>query len=194
MTTPELILASTSSWRRLLLERLRVPFRCVAPDVDETALAAGLHEPELIARTLAKAKALAVARSCPEAIVIGSDQVCALGDRVLGKPGDAAGAAQQLLALQGQEHRLITAVAVAHRGQMERFTEVAVLRMRSLDEGEVQRYVAAERPFDCAGSYRIESLGIALFESIHCHDHTAIVGLPLLRLCAVLRGLGLTVP
>jgi septum formation protein len=194
MTAPELILASTSSWRRMLLERLRVPFRCVTPDVDETALSAGLHEPELIARTLAKAKALAVARSCPEAIVIGSDQVCALDERVFGKPGDAEGAVKQLLALQGREHRLITAVAVAHRGQVERFTEVAALHMRALDEGEVQRYVAAERPLDCAGSYRIESLGIALFESIHCHDHTAIVGLPLLRLCAVLRGFGVAVP
>jgi len=122
------------------------------------------------------------------------DPVCAFGDRIFGKPGDAAGAVAQLQALQGQEHRLITAVAVAHRGQFERFTDVATLRMRELASDEIQRYVAAEQPFDCAGSYRIESLGIVLFEQIHCHDHTAIVGLPLLQLCAVLRRFGLAIP
>lgn len=191
---PELILASTSPYRRDLLLRLGVPFRCQAPGVDEASAIGELRDPEAIARTLAKAKALAVARQHPEAIVIGSDQVCALGDRIFGKPGSSDQAVAQLLALQGREHRLLTAVVVAHRGELHRHLDVTTLQMRALEPAEVQRYVAADQPFDCAGSYRIEARGIALFTAIHSHDHSAIIGLPLLATCETLRRLGVAVP
>lgn len=191
---PELILASTSPYRRALLERLGVPFRCIAPGVDEVAAAAGLSEPEAVVRARAKAKAMAVARTHPFAIVIGSDQVCVLGDAILDKPGTAAAAVQQLLRLHGREHRLLTAVVVAYRAQTDWFVDQTRLRMAYLTEPQIERYVAADQPLDCAGSYKIESRGIALFEAIHTHDHTAIIGLPMLRLCRVLRELGLELP
>lgn len=191
---PPIVLASTSAGRRALLERLGVRFACESPAVDEHAAAAGLREPSAIARTLAKAKALAVARRQPDAIVIGGDQVCALDDRILGKPGTRDAARAQLQALRGREHRLLTAVAIVHRGQIHRILDETTLRMRDLTDAAIDRYLAHDEPFDCAGAYRIEGRGITLFESIHSHDHTAIVGLPLLAVTAALAGLGVELP
>ncbi len=193
-TDMNLILASTSAYRRKLLERLGLPFRSVAPGVDERAIESRGGDPLDLAERLARAKAEAVAAREPDAVVVGSDQLVVFEDHVLGKPGTAARAVEQLLAMAGREHQLITAVAVADGGKVEVKTNVARLRLRPLDEDEVARYVAADRPLDCAGSYKIESLGICLFDRIESSDQTAIIGLPLLTLCAMLRARGFPLP
>lgn len=191
---PDLVLASTSPYRRELLQRLRMPFTCRAPGVDEVAARQGLTEPAAIARELARRKALAVAAHHPAAFVVGSDQTATIDGDVLDKPGTPARAVAQLQRLQGREHQLLTAVAIAHPGGLVEFLDVTRLCMRTLEPTEIDRYVAADQPLDCAGSYRIESLGIALFAGISCEDQTAIVGLPLLRLAAELRQLGFCIP
>lgn len=191
---PELVLASTSPYRRDLLQRLRLPFACEAPGIDEAAVKARLRDPAGLATELARQKAAAVAARHPGALVIGSDQVATIDGDVLDKPGTAERAAAQLQRLQGREHALLTAVAIAHPGGVATFLDVTRLCMRSLTGEEIERYVAADRPLDCAGSYKIEGLGIALFAAITAEDQTAIVGLPLLRLAAELRQLGLAIP
>ena len=190
----DLVLASTSTYRRDLLQRLRVPFSCVAPGVDEAALKATRLDPMALAAELAQRKARAVAARHPGAIVIGSDQVATIDGEVLDKPGTAARAVAQLQRLQGREHQLLTAVSIVHPGGEANFGDVTRLCMRVLSAAEIERYVAQDQPLDCAGSYKIESLGIALFAAISCEDQTAIVGLPLLRLAAELRQLGLVTP
>jgi septum formation protein len=188
-----LVLASTSRYRRQLLERLGVPFECVAPGVDEDTFKAVEQNPERLAQRLARAKAEDVARRHPEAVVIGSDQVAEVGGAILGKPGTAAAAVEQLLRLQGREHRLITAVALATPDEVVEFTDVTVLRMRRLDRAALLRYVEADQPLDCAGSYKIEARGRALFEAVESADHTAITGLPLLWLKGELVRLGFVI-
>lgn len=188
------VLASTSPYRRELLGRLGIPFTAVAPACDEDALKDPALAPQALAERLAEAKALSLAGTQPDAAVIGSDQVCALESRILGKPGTPERAREQLAALAGREHRLITAVAIAHRGRVHRHTSIARLRMRALTADEIARYVERDRPTDCAGSYKLERAGIALFDAIDCDDHTAITGLPLLALCALLRTCGVIVP
>ena len=193
-TMPDLILASTSPYRRQLLERLRVPFTCEAPGVDEEAVKRSTPEPLAVVRELARQKALAVQQRHPAAIVIGGDQAATIDGAVLDKPGTAALAKAQLQRLQGQEHQLLTAVAIAHPGGLVEFVDATFLRMRPLDAAAIERYVAAEQPLDCAGSYKIEGLGIALFQRVTGDDQTAITGLPLLRLCQELRALGVALP
>jgi len=197
MRTPpptELILASTSKYRRQLLERLGIPFTCEAPGVDESIAKRELGAPAAIVRELARQKADAVAVRHPRAIVVGSDQGACIDGTMLDKPGTVAAACAQLERLQGRTHELLTAVAIAHGGTRIEFTDVTRLGMRALSRDEIERYVAADRPLDCAGSYKIEGLGIALFERVDCADQTAIMGLPLLRLCHELRGLGFALP
>jgi len=190
----DLLLASTSPYRRQLLSRLGLPFTSVAAPVDETVLQRNVRDPELLARALARSKAGAVAENRPQAIVIGADQVCSLGDEVLGKPGTTAAAILQLQQLQGRAHRLLTAVAVQRGDQLREFLDVTTLQMRRLDDAEIRRYVDLDQPLDCAGAYKIERAGIALFDRIDSSDHTAIIGLPLLQLAAVLRQFGLPCP
>jgi septum formation protein len=190
----DLILASTSPYRRKLLEQLGLPFRCVAPGVDEAVIQSQIADPLALAERLARAKAAAVFAQNPDAVVIGSDQLVAFGGRVLGKPGTAARAVAQLLAMAGHEHRLITAVALADRDGVEIAMNIARLWLRPLGAEEAERYVAADRPLDCAGSYKIESLGIALFDRIETSDQTAIVGLPLMTVCRMLRARGFVLP
>lgn len=192
--TPDLILASTSPYRRALLARLGVSFRCVAPPVDEEGLKDPTLAPRDLAERLARAKAGGVARLEPEAVVIGSDQLIACEGRVFGKPGDARSASEQLLAMAGRPHDLITAVAVVAGGRVVGHTDVTTLWMRPLTRVEVERYVSADRPFDCAGSYKLEERGITLFERVVSDDHTAVTGLPLIALTTILRGLGFVVP
>ncbi len=189
-----LILASTSPYRRSLLERLGLPFETMAPGVDEEAFAATGAGPRTIAESLAIAKAEAVAKGRHEAVVIGSDQVAALDGRALGKPGTEEAAVDQLMGMTGREHELITAMAVAHRGTIRLHVDVTVLTMRTLSRDEIRRYVEADRPLDCCGSYRIETRGIALFEKVDSEDFTAIVGLPLIALTTILRDLGHPLP
>jgi septum formation protein len=180
-------LASTSRHRRALLERLGIEFRCEPPDVDESRRPG--ETPDALARRLALAKARAVAERYPDAIVIGADQVCALGDSVLGKPGDAATARAQLAAESGQTVLFHTAVAVIglQAGYWRQHVDETRCVFRTLDSEEIAAYVAADRPLDCAGSFRVEGRGITLFERIETVDPTALIGLPLIWVAAALR-------
>ena len=190
----DLILASTSKYRRELLTRLKLPFETVAPGVDEVAVKAAGGPAREVVEELARRKAEAVRRLRPSDVVIGSDQAAVLDGEVLDKPGTETNAVAQLRSLRGRRHQLITAVAVAHPGGIERFTDVTNLTMRRLTGEEITRYVRAEMPLDCAGSYKIEGLGVTLFEQIETRDHTAIVGLPLAQLSDTLRDLGFALP
>lgn len=191
----DLVLGSTSRYRRELLARLRVPFDVLAPEVDEEALQRSGAEPSSIALRLAVAKAASVAAKRSDAFVIGSDQVVDLDSEILGKPGDEARAREQLARLQGRTHRLVTAVALrAPDGTLRTHVDVHRMTLRSLGAAEIERYVAAEQPLDCCGAYKIESLGIALFERIEGDDFTAIPGLPLIALGRLLRESGFDVP
>ena len=188
---PRLVLASTSPYRRELLQRLRLPFDVVAPDVDETPIE-GEH-PSALALRLAEAKAEAVAASDADAVVIGSDQVAELDGAPLGKPGDHARATAQLRAMRGRRVLFHTAVAVVRRSRGFHACESATVAVafRDLSDADIERYLLAERPYDCAGSAKIETLGIALVEAVESDDPTALIGLPLIRTCALLRRAGL---
>lgn len=194
---PKLILASTSPYRREQLARLGIPFRWAAPGVDEEALkGAGLPPRELAAR-LAEAKAAAVGRLEPSDTdfwTLGGDQVASCAGRLLGKPGSAAVAIEQLEFLAGKEHELSTSFCLWSPARSITHTDIAILRMRSLTRAEIERYVAADQPLDCAGSYKLEARGIALFESVSTPDQTAITGLPLIALSTLLRERGFVVP
>ena len=175
------VLASTSRYRRALLERLGCPFHCVAPDVDEDAVKAqGLCADELV-RTLAVAKVRAVSDQEPDALIIGSDQCAELEGALLGKPHTRDRAIEQLLSMSGSTHTLWTSVAIldARTGQFTVDVDRHDLTMRELGRDELALYVDRDQPLDCAGSYKIEESGIALFDSVVGRDFTAIVGLPL---------------
>ncbi|MEO7245577.1 MAG: Maf family nucleotide pyrophosphatase [Rubrivivax sp.] len=188
---PALILGSTSRYRRELLERLRLPFEVVAPAVDETPRSG--EAPAALAQRLALAKARAVAAAHPQAIVIGADQVADLDGEPIGKPGDHARATAQLTRLSGRSVVFQTALAVVHAAAgFERAALAPVkVRFRSLSAGEIERYLRLEQPYDCAGSAKCETLGIALLASIESDDPTALVGLPLIRTAQLLREAGL---
>jgi septum formation protein len=190
----DLVLASTSPYRRALLERLAIPFRAKAPICDESLLKA--TEPNLIrlAERLAHDKAASLEASEAGATIIGGDQVVSVQGQVLGKPLSEERAVEQLVCLSGQTHELITAMVVLSGARIFRRTDVTRLHMRPLSLAEIERYVANERPLDCAGSYKIESQGIALFERIESDDQTAISGLPLIALVSILRELGFEIP
>jgi len=190
----DLVLASTSRYRRALLERLGVPFRWLAPRVDEEAIKRAELEPRELAEQLALAKATSLCDTEPEATLIGSDQLVVHEGRAFGKPVSVEGAVAQLTAMAGKTHELVTALCVWHRGRTVTHTDLTRLHMRPLSRAEIERYVAADRPFDCAGGYKLEERGIALFESIESQDHTAITGLPLIALTTILRGLGYAIP
>ena len=189
-----LILGSTSRYRRELLGRLHLPFDVVAPEVDETPRAG--ETPESLARRLALAKAHAVARQHPHAVVIGSDQVADLDGEPLGKPGDHARAVEQLRRMRGRTVVFQTALAVVCIDAGIELQDLAPVRVqfRALPDAEIERYLRLEQPYDCAGSARSEGLGIALLEAIHSDDPTALVGLPLIRTCRLLRAGGVEGP
>lgn len=188
-----LILASTSIYRRHLLERLRLPFSVIASDVDELALPN--EAPEPLARRLALAKAQAVAAQHPDCVVIGSDQVADLNGEALGKPGNHARAVAQLQRMRGQTVIFQTAVAVVCQASGFAQTELAQVKVqfRDLTDDQIERYLMAETPYDCAGSAKSEGLGIALLARIDNDDPTALVGLPLIRTCQLLEAAGLRV-
>lgn len=192
--TPPLVLASTSRYRRELLERLGLPFEAVAPTVDEEALKRDGEEARIAARRLAEAKARSIAATRPDAVVIGSDQMCVHRGRILGKPGTAERAVEQLAAMSGEVHELVTAVCVIAGPRTLHQLDVSVLRMRRLDRDALRRYVEADEPLDCAGSYKLERRGIALFESVETADATAITGLPLVATRRMLAEFGLAWP
>jgi septum formation protein len=189
---PALFLASTSPYRRALLERLRLPFSTEPPGVEEAG--GGAEAPAVRAHRLALAKALAVAGRRPGAVVIGSDQVAECQGHVLGKPGTAAVAREQLAAASGTTVAFHTAVAVLHADGVTRemHTDLTRVRFRRLGAAEIERYVALDEPFDCAGSFRAEGLGVALFEAIESDDPTGLIGLPLIWLSGALARAGLS--
>jgi septum formation protein len=192
-----IVLASTSRYRRALIARLGVPVTCVSPDYDEERdkIAHAHLPPGELAMHLAHGKARSVARRYPDALVIGSDQIAAVEGVRLSKPRTEAGARAQLARLQGKTHRLFTAVAVHHgaTGRSVEALDVHELTMRPLTDTQIARYVSLDDVLDCAGAYRVESLGIALFQRIHGDDFTAVVGLPLTKTVALLAQMGFDV-
>ena len=189
-----LVLGSTSRYRRELLQRLGLPFTVAAPDVDEAPLPG--ETPRALALRLALAKAHAVAAQHPDAAVIGSDQVADLHGQPLGKPGTHERASAQLQRMSGETVIFQTAVAVvcAATGFEQVDLAPVEVRFRTLTGDEIERYLHAEQPYDCAGSAKSEGLGISLLDAILSDDPTALVGLPLIRTCRMLRAAGLTLP
>lgn len=190
-----LVLASTSPYRKVLLDRLGLPFSQAAPKVDEGAYksqgslgAAGL------ARLLATEKVNSLISQYPLDTIVGGDQVVDLDGKILGKPTTIEAAIDQLIELSGRSHRLATAVAVWDEGRLNTHVDITTLTMRTLELSAIKRYVEADEPLDCAGSYKLESRGIALFERIETADYTAIIGLPLMALTSMLRGVGYVIP
>ena len=188
-----LVLASTSPYRRALLARLGLPFTSARPDVDESPLPG--ESPAALAVRLAEAKARAVAARHPAAWVVGSDQVADLDGRPLGKPGTRARALEQLRAASGRSVAFHTAVCVVGpAGGPYRHADLTRVRFRPLEADAIGRYLDAEQPYDCAGAFKCEGLGIVLFEAISSDDPTALVGLPLIALAGALRAAGYRLP
>ncbi|APX93598.1 septum formation inhibitor Maf [Halomonas sp. 1513] len=188
---PDLVLASSSRWRRQLLERLGLPFDCASPDIDETPRPG--ETPQALVHRLALSKASRLAEAYPAHLIIGSDQVAVFDGEILGKPGDEATARANLARFSGQRVHFITGLALldsAHgRHQVSHATYDVVFRR--LSEAEIAHYVAREQPLDSAGSFRMEGLGISLFEKLEGDDPNTLIGLPLIRLCAMLREAGM---
>ncbi len=194
MTDMDLILASGSPYRAALLKRLGLPFRALSPDIDESQHPD--EAPGQLALRLAEAKADAVAARFPEACVIGSDQTADLGGRALGKPGSVERAAEQLRLCAGQRIAFHTSVSVVRvsDGFRASWSDRTEVLLRPLDGEEIERYLAREPAVDCAGSFKVESLGISLFDAVQSEDPTALIGLPLIGLCRLLRQAGIAVP
>ena len=188
---PVLILASTSRYRRELLERLRIPFEARSPETDETPLPG--EAPAALAERLALAKARALATQFPDAVVIGADQVADVDGQAVSKPGDHARAVEQLRAMSGRTIVFQTALAVVRVATgfaQVRRVPVSV-RFRALSDAEIEFYLRTEQPYDCAGSAKVETLGIALLDAIESDDPTALIGLPLIQTSHLLRAAGL---
>ena len=193
MHAPLIVLASSSPYRRSLLARLRLPFEVRTPAIDEAALPG---EPARdTALRLAQAKARAVAADCPGALIIGSDQVAVLDGMALGKPGTHANAVAQLKAMRGKSVLFHTAVALfnAATSVLQSAEVPTTVRFRRYDDSEIERYLVAERPYDCAGSAKIEGIGIALVAAVESTDPSALIGLPLIELAAMLRNEGVVI-
>ena len=188
---PRLVLASGSRWRRQLLDRLEIPYAWQSPDIDETPHPG--EAPTALVHRLALTKAQALAEAWPDHLIIGSDQVALFEGEILGKPADEAAARRQLARFSGHRVRFLTGLALLdtrhgrHRVTHEPYDVV----FRRLGEGEIARYVAREKPLECAGSFRMEGLGVTLFEKLEGDDPNTLIGLPLIRLCALLREAGL---
>jgi len=188
-----LILGSSSPYRRELLERLGLPFQCHSPQVDESPLAD--ESPDALVARLAKLKAEAVARQYPDALVIGSDQVAELDGRILGKPGGHEQAIMQLRAASGRSVRFHTGLCLlnARTGRAQIHTVPFTVAFRTLDSAMIEDYLRREQPYGCAGSFKSEGLGIALFEAMEGDDPSSLVGLPLITLVSMLREEGVAV-
>lgn len=190
-----IILASSSQYRRQLLERLNLSFTASEPTVDEEQIKTLGLSPKITAERLAYEKAFSVyAKHKRDVCVIGGDQLVSLKDKIIGKAGSKEQAVHDLLQLGGQTHELITAIAVIHPQETVVFTDVTSLTMRRLTEEQARRYIELDQSFDCAGSYKIEKHGIGLFEKIKSEDHSAIQGIPLIALTRILTKLGYQVP
>lgn len=194
MKRPRIVLASTSRYRAGLLRRIIADFEQISPDTDEQALPT--ESPCARATRLASTKAQAVASDLPDALIIGSDQVAALGNEVLHKPGNIEKAHEQLRASSGNKIDFFTGLCLVdtRNGQLRTALDHTRVFFRELSEAEIERYVAVERALDCAGSFKSEGAGIALFERIDSHDPTALIGLPLIALTRMLRDAGVALP
>ncbi|EJG2189886.1 Maf family protein [Citrobacter freundii] len=184
---PQLILASTSPWRRALLEKLAIPFECAAPGVDETPLPG--EAPRHLVLRLAQQKAQSLAHRYPSHLIIGSDQICVLDGEITGKPLTEENARQQLLKARGNIVTFYTGLALYNSatGHLQTEVEPFDVHFRHLSEAEIDDYLRKERPLHCAGSFKSEGLGIALFERLEGRDPNTLVGLPLIALCQMLR-------
>ena len=193
MPTTDIILASTSPYRRDLLQRLQIPFRCLAPQADESPLSG--EQPADLAVRLALSKARSLAPNHPDALIIGSDQVASVGGRIMGKPGTHEAALAQLRASSGREVQFHTAIALACTDrQFEWFhVELTIAHFRVLSEQAMDSYLRREQPYDCAGSFKWEGLGIALFKSLQGDDPTSLEGLPLIALTGLLARAGVNI-
>lgn len=191
----KLILASSSKYRKELLEKLGIPFECHSPHIDEDFYKDKFKDdPKLLAETLAKLKAQKIAEKFPTAVVIGCDQLGHLNSEILGKTHSFEGSFLQLKKMQGKTHQLITAVTVCEGAKNSHITNVTTLTMRKLTDAQIKFYLSQDNPFDCAGSYKLELRGVSLFQSIQTEDHTAIIGLPLMALSSVLADFGFCIP
>lgn len=187
--TAEVILGSSSPYRKELLSRLGIPFECISPEVDETPLDG--EKPAALCQRLARLKAQAVHDIRPEAIVIGSDQVAVLGERILGKPHTHERAVEQLTAMQGHRIVFLTALCVIDaKGQCYEVMVPTEVHMKALSPEAIESYLLREKPYNCAGSAKIETLGIALMESVRSDDPTALIGLPLIATVKLLAKAG----
>lgn len=189
-----LLLASSSTYRRDLLQRLHLPFAWASPDIDEGRLE---NEPgEALVRRLAAAKARALAATHPAHLIIGSDQVAVLGEHILGKPHTFERAREQLLAASGRAVTFLTGVALLNSatGQCQIDCVPFTVTLRELDSAQVERYLQTEQPYDCAGSFKAEGLGVSLFRETQGSDATSLIGLPLIRLVQMLAEEGISVP
>lgn len=184
---PQLILASTSPWRRALLEKLAIPFECAAPEVDETPLPG--EAPRHLVLRLAQKKAQSLAQRYPSHLIIGSDQICVLDGEITGKPLTEENARLQLLKARGNIVTFYTGLALYNSatGHLQTEVEPFDVHFRHLSETEIEDYVRKERPLHCAGSFKSEGLGIALFERLEGRDPNTLIGLPLIALCQMLR-------
>jgi len=189
-----IVLASTSAYRAELFERFGLAFTQAAPDCDETGEPGEI--PADLALRLANTKARSLSSQYPDSLIIGSDQVCSVGDKILGKPGTVPIAVEQLRQMRGQMVVFHTAVCVlnASTGESNSDVDQTVATLRDLSDAEIERYIRAEMPLDCAGSFMVEKLGISLFDKIESSDPTALIGLPMIVLAKRLREFGLNLP
>lgn len=189
----KLILASKSPYRKALLERLGIQFEVAASGYDESVLKNQIQDPQELTRQLSLAKAKSVKSEAGE-VVIGSDQVCVLGQEIMGKPGSIQNAEKQLMKLSGKTHFLITSYAIVGDDFEIVKTNKTALKMRELNSNQVKNYLTKDNPVDCAGAYKLELNGISLMDIIETSDHTAITGLPLIELARDLVGIGFQIP
>ena len=189
-----LVLASSSPYRRELLARLQIPFATAAPSVDETPLDG--ETPQTLCARLAACKSQAVQRDWPDALIIGSDQVAVVGGLLLNKPGSHDNAATQLKRMRGKVVNFYTALCVLNTRTLRQQSAIVpvTVHMREYSDAQIERYLRRERPYDCAGSARIEGLGITLVSGLACDDPSALIGLPLIALCEMLRNEGVDLP
>ncbi len=192
--SPNLVLASTSPFRRQLLEKLGLAFATAAPDIDESRHAG--ESPEALVTRLAEEKARAVAGQFPESLIIGSDQVACLDNQVLGKPGDHSTAVAQLQQASGREVVFLTGMCLFNSasGSVQVVCEPFRVQFRPLEPEQIEAYLQREQPYNCAGSFKSEGLGVTLFERLQGDDPNSLIGLPLIRLCSMLREEGLALP
>ena len=193
-SSAQLVLASTSRYRRELLARLQIPFETAAPAVDETPL--DREAPQALAVRLAAAKAQAVRHAWPDALIIGSDQVAVVGSVLLNKPGNHANALNQLRLMSGKVVHFFTALCMLNARTARQQTALVpvTVQMREISDAGIERYLRAEQPYDCAGSARIEGMGITLVARLESDDPSALIGLPLIALCDMLRNEGIVLP